>query len=125
MTSTIMSNVDSNVGIGRSAVKRACLQLAEEVRRLAWQFLWVGSGLCLEAAICAERFIVDLAEALERKSLRPIGTGAWSPTSRLVCRMWRWLSGAVKRWAPRAKAWRRLARQIDAIFYSRLSSGAT
>ena len=44
--------------VGVRAALRQCLR---EARRFGWQLLLVGSGFWLEAAVCTERFVVDVA----------------------------------------------------------------
>ena len=103
---------DSEAGMA-SGVRGACRHLLEEARRFAWQFLGVGSGLWLEAALCTERFVVDLAEALERR-LKPESALARRWDGRVVNDLLgRRLVHTVRRGEPGATAWRRLAMRID------------
>ena len=98
-----------------TGVRAAFWGFLREARQLGWQMLLVVSGLWLEAAVCAERFVVDLADALERR--RPTHAMHWSSqilggvSGRLVC--------AVRWCAPGARAWRRLAAHTDAALLAR------
>ena len=61
---------------------------------MGWAILWAASGLALQVVTCAEDFVVDSAEALERR--RPRAGNGW--VTRLDSR----LSGAVRQRLVRA-----------------------
>lgn len=86
---------------------------------MGWQSLWVGAGLWLEAAVCTERFVVDLAEILERRRPRPV---RWD--SRIAIRMLETLVRVVRRCEPGVRAWRRLATRIDVALIERCGLAA-
>ena len=98
-----------------TGVRAAFWGFIREARQVGWQALLVGSGLWLQAAVCAERFVVDLADALERRrpayamhcSSRILG----GVSERLVC--------AVRWYAPGARAWRRQAARTDTALLAR------
>ena len=98
-----------------TGVRAAFRDFLSQARRLGWQTLLLGSGLWLEAALCAERFVVDLANALDlRRPAHARYTRSrilGGVSGRLVC--------AVRWCAPGARAWRRLAAQTDAAFLAR------
>ena len=96
-------------------------RLLQEAWRLLGQLLWVASGLCLEAAVCAARFFVDLVDSLQHKIswLESTCTGAWY--GRIISGVWGSLI-RVARWCePGARGWRRLATRIDVALEGRLA----
>ena len=95
-------------------VRATYRQLLQEVRRLGWQSLGIGTGLWLEAAICTERFVADSADALERRKPEPKG---WD--SRIISEVDERLIRVARGCELRTKAWRRLAARIDATLIER------
>ena len=110
------SNDEAGIAGGVRAAYRRFLR---EARRFAWRLLWVGNGLCLEAAACAERFFVDLVEDLERKSSRLERTCSRSWYSRIIGGVWGRLIRVARRCEPGVSAWRRLAMRIDVTLIER------
>ena len=98
-----------------TGVRVAFWGFLREARQLGWQTALVGSGLWLEAALCAELFVVDLADALEQR--RPAYATYWS--SRILGGVSERLVRAVRWCAPGARAWRRLAAHTDAALLAR------
>ena len=103
-----------------AAVGVACRRFLQEGRRVAWQVLWIGSGLWLGAALCTEKFVVDLAETLERRrESQPEGVRAGRWDGRVTDAVWHNLM-RVARWCePRASACRRLATRVDGALIQR------
>ena len=95
--------------------------LLHEVRGLGWELLWIGSGIWLQAAICAERFVVDLAEAMERRSLEPETISARRWHNWITSRLWRRPVSVVRRCEPATTAWQHLATRIDMALFRRSS----
>ena len=100
-------------------VRAALWRFLHEARQFGWQILLVVSGFWLEAAVCTERFVVDLADALEQKR--------WQP-AKAVARHWSsWTVNGVRgglvraiRWCePAARAWRHLAARTDMALLER------
>src|SRR5438552_1696297 len=61
-------NAEAGATAGIRAALRQCLR---EVQQFGWQALLVGSGFWLEAAVCTERFVVDVADVLEQRRWQP------------------------------------------------------
>ena len=96
-----------------AGIRAALWRFLRETRRFGWQLLLVGSGFWLEAAVCTERFVVDLADALEQRRLSPDHAVARHWSARLVNGVLGGLVRAVRRCAPAARAWQRLAARTD------------
>ncbi len=102
-----------------AAIRAALGRFLHEARRFGWQFLLVGSGFWLEAAVCTERFVADIADDLDHRrgqSGRAV-TGHWS--AQLVNGMLGGLVRAVRRCEPAATAWQRLAARTDVTVLER------
>lgn len=97
-----------------AGVRGAYRRFLQEARRVGWQSLLVGTGLWLHVAVCTESFVVDFAEALERR--RPRAT-RWD--SRTVNGVWERSIRVVRRCEPGVRAWRRLAARIDLALIER------
>ena len=102
-----------------TGVRAALRRFLHEARRFGWQILLVGSGFWLEAAVCTERFVVDLADALEQRRLRPDHAVARHWSSRFVNGVQGGLVRAVRRCEPAARAWQRLAARTDVALLER------
>src|SRR5712691_9438495 len=105
-------NAETGATAGVRAALRQCLH---EARRFGWQVLLVGSGFWLEAAICTERFVLDLADALEQRKLSSDNTVARHWSSWIVNGLRGGLIRVVRRCEPAARAWQRLAARIDVV----------
>jgi len=99
---------------GATGVGAAYRRLLREARRLGCQTLWVGSGLWLLAVACAERFVVDFAEALEWRIPRAESAYAARWGGRYIGAVQGRLVRAARCCEPRLRAWRRQAARIDA-----------
>ena len=102
-----------------TGVRAALRQFLHEVRRFGWQALLVGSGFWLRAAVCTERFVVDLAAALEQRKLPSDHAVARHWSSRIVHGARGGLTRAVSWCAPAAGAWQRLAARTDIALLER------
>lgn len=109
-------NTEARATAGVRAALRQCLR---EARRFSWQILLVGSGFWLEAAVCTERFVVDVAAAFEQKRGQPDHMVARHWSSRIVHGVWGRLVRAVRRCEPAAKAWHRHAIRTDIALLER------
>ncbi len=98
-------------------VRAACWRFLQQARGAGWQSLWVGTGIWLRVAVCAESFVVDLVGTLERR--RP-EAAHWH--SRIVNGMWEWSIRAVRRCEPGLRAWRQRAMRTDAALLERCCS---
>ena len=109
-------NTEAGAAFG---VRAALRRFLHEARQFGWQTLLVGSGFWLRAAVCTERFVVDLADALEPRTLPSdhVVTRHWS--SRVVNGVRGGLVRAVRRCAPAAGAWQRLVARIDLALLER------
>lgn len=105
-------NAEAGATDGVRAALRQCLY---EARRFGWQALLVGSGFWLEAAVCTERFVVDVADILEQRRWQPDNAVARHWSSRIVDGVRGGLTRAVRRCEPAARAWQRLAARTDAV----------
>ena len=109
-------NTEAGAVVG---VRAALRRFLHEVRRCGWQALLVGSGFWLRAAVCTERFVVDLADALEQRRLSPDHAVARHWSARLVNGVLGGLVRAVRRCEPAARAWQRLAARTDVALLER------
>jgi len=109
-------NMEAGATAGVRAALRQCLR---EARRCGWQLLLVGSGLWLEAAVCTERFVVDVAAVLEQRGRQPDHALARHWSSRIVNVVRGRLVRAIRRCAPAAGAWQRLAARTDIALLER------
>ena len=109
-------NAEAGATAGIRAALRQCLR---EVQQFGWQALLVGSGFWLEAAVCTERFVVDVANALEQRRWQPDHAIARHWSVRLVNGVLRGLVRAVRRCAPAARAWQHLAARTDVALLER------
>ena len=109
-------NAEAGATAGVRAALRQCLH---EARRFGWQVLLVGSGFWLEAAVCAERFVVDVADILEQRGRQPDHAVARHWSSRIVNGVRERLVRAVRRCEPAARAWQRLAVRTDLALLER------
>ena len=109
-------NAEAGATAGVRAALRQCLR---EAQRFGWQILLVGSGFWLRAAVCIERFVVDLADALEQRRLSPDHAVARHWSARLVNGVLGGLARAVRRCEPAARAWQRLAARTDVVLLER------
>jgi len=109
-------NAEAGATAGVRAALRQCLR---ETRRCGWQVLLVCSGVWLEAAVCTERFVVDVPTVLEQRRGHPghAVTGHWS--AQLVHGMLGGLVRAVRRCEPAAMSWQRLAMGTDIVLLER------
>jgi len=109
-----------NAEAGATADVRAALrQCLREARRFGWQVLLVGSGFWLEAALCTERFVVDVADVLEQRRGQSSHAVARHWSARLVNGVRGGLVRAVRRCEPAARAWQRLAARTDVALLER------
>ena len=109
-----------NAEAGATAGVRAALrQCRREARRFGWQILLVGSGFWLEAAVCTERFVVDVADVLEQRRWQPGHTVARHWSVQLANGVLGGLVRAVRRCEPAARAWQRLAARTDVALLER------
>lgn len=109
-------NTEAGAAVG---VRAALQRFLHEARRCGWQALLVGSGFWLRAAVCTKRFVVDLANALELRTLPSDKAVAGHWSSRIVNRMRGGLVRAVRWCAPAAGAWQRLAARTDLALLER------
>ena len=109
-------NIEAGATAGVRAALRQCLR---EARRFGWQILLVGSGFWLEAAVCTERFVVDVAAVLEQRRGQPDHVVARHWSSRIVNGVRGRLVRAVRRCEPAAMAWQRLALRTDIALLER------
>ena len=109
-------NTEAGAAVG---VRAALRRFLHEARRFGWQVLLVGSGFWLEAAVCTERFVVDLANALEQRKLLSDHAVARHWSSRSVNGVRGGLVRAVRWCAPAAGAWQRLAARTDVALLER------
>ena len=109
-------NAEAGATAGVRAALRQCLH---EARRCGWQVLLVGSGFWLEAALCTARFVVDVADILEQRGWQPEHAVARHWSSRIVNGVQERLARAVRRCAPAARAWQRLAARTDIALLER------
>jgi len=109
-------NAEAGATAGVRAALRQCLR---EARRFGWQILLVGSGFWLEAAVCTERFVVDVAAVLEQRRGQPDHVVARHWSSRTVNGVRGRLVRAVRRCEPAAMAWQRLALRTDIALLER------
>lgn len=109
-------NIEAGATAGVRAALRQCLR---EARRCGWQILLVGSGFWLEAAVCTERFVVDVAAVLEQRQRQPDHAVARHWSSRIVNGVRGRLVRAIRRCAPAAGAWQRLAMRTDIALLER------
>ena len=109
-------NMEAGATAGVRAALRQCLR---EARRFGWQVLLVGSGFWLEAAVCTERFVVDVADVLEQRRWQPDHAVARHWSARLVNGVRGGLVRAVRRCEPAARAWQRLAARTDVALLER------
>src|SRR5262245_53139281 len=110
----------ANIEAGATAGVRAALrQCRREARRFGWQLLLVGSGFWLEAAVCTERFVVDVAAILEQRRGQPDHALARHWSRRIVNGVRGRLVRALRRCAPAAGAWHRLATRTDIALLER------
>ena len=109
-------NAEAGATAGVRAALRQCLR---EARRFGWQILLVGSGFWLEAAVCTERFVVDVAAVLEQRRGQPdhAVTRHWS--SRIMNGVRGRLVRTVRRCEPAAKSWQHLAMRTDIALLER------
>jgi len=97
-----------------AGVRAACWRLLQETRRLGCQALLVGSGLWLLVGACTETFVVDFAEALERRIPRAEGAYGLRRGGQGIGAVQGGLIRAARWCEPRLGAWRRQAARIDA-----------
>ena len=109
-------NTEAGATVG---VRAALRRFLHEARRFGWQALLVGSGFWLRAAVCIERFVVDLADALEQRKLPSDHAVARHWSSRIMNGVRGGLVRAVRRCAPAAGAWQRLAARTDLALLER------
>jgi len=109
-------NAEAGATAGVRAALRQCLR---EARRFGWQLLLVGSGFWLEAAVCTEKFVVDVAAVLERRRRQSDHTVARHWSSRIVHGMRGRLVRAIRQCEPAARAWQRLALRTDIALLQR------
>jgi len=102
-----------------AGVRAALRQWRREARRFGWQILLVGSGFWLEAAVCTERFVVDVAAVLEQRRGQPDHAVARHWSSRIVNGVRGRLVRTVRRCEPAARAWQRLAMRTDIALLER------
>ena len=109
-----------NAEAGATAGVRVALQQClRETRWFGWQVLLVGSGFWLEAAVCTERFVVDVANVLEQRRWQPGHTVARHWSVQLANGVLGGLVRAVRRCEPPARAWQRLAARTDVALLER------
>ena len=109
-------NTEAGAAVG---VRAALRRFLHEARHCGWQALLVGSGFWLRAAVCTERFVVDLADALEQRRLPSDQAVARHWSNRLMHGVRGGLVHAVRRCAPAAGAWQRLAARTDIALLER------
>lgn len=109
---------DRNQATGLGPAWRALLV---EVRRLGWAILWALSGLALQVVTCADDFVADSAEALERRRPQPGSGWAIQLDSRLSGVLRQRLVRAARGCERGMKAFRsQVARADVALFEARL-----
>ena len=91
--------------------------LLVEMRRLGWTILWAASGLGLQVITCAEDFVVDSAEALERRRPQPGSGWATQLDSRLSGVLRQRLVRAARLCEPGIRAWRGQVARADAALF--------
>lgn len=102
-----------------AGVSSALRRLLQEVRRFGWQILLVGSGFWLEAAVCAESFVVDCADALEGRRPRLATAVGERWGDRIVREVWERLIRAFRWCVPGTRACRGLVMRIDTALLER------
>lgn len=100
-----------------------CRAFLWALRSLGWQVLLIGSGLHLEIAACAERFVADWAATLEQRQAYPerLLRGSWP--HRLAGSIWARIFRVVRRARPGTEVWRQRAVRWDAALLARRGPG--
>lgn len=106
-----------------TGVRTAIGALRQEVVRLGFLLLLVGSGLWVLAAACAERFVADLATALQARGALSRGSTDRPRVYRAAERIPGRLSDAIRRCEPALVGWHRLAVRWDRKLLERLPLG--
>jgi hypothetical protein len=101
-------------------LKAAFRPLLQELRRLVWQIILLGSGLWLAVATSLEGLVVRLASSFE-EAKPPIESRSLNRS--FVSALRKSIGRVVRRAEPRLRAWRERAKGIDAALLSRRGLG--